>query len=49
MRSEKIRTYNVPQDRVTDHRIKKSWHGVEKIVQEGELDSLLEDLAAALD
>ncbi len=45
-RSEKIRTYNFPQGRVTDHRIKLTLHKIDSIMN-GELDELIDSLTAA--
>lgn len=42
-RCEKIRTYNFPQDRLTDHRVKKSWHDIEGIM-DGKLDPIIKNL-----
>jgi peptide chain release factor 1 len=44
-RSEKIRTYNFPQDRVTDHRINASFHNLPRVL-DGELDALIDAVSA---
>ena len=41
-RAEKIRTYNFPQNRLTDHRIGKSWHNLEEIIENGKWDKVLQ-------
>lgn len=45
-RSEKIRTYNFPQDRLTDHRIKENWHNINQIM-EGNLEPVITKIKEA--
>ncbi len=46
-RAEKIRTYNFPQDRLTDHRIKKSWKNLQEIIK-GKLSHVIDELEKQL-
>lgn len=43
MRNEKIRTYNFPQDRLTDHRLGQSWHNL-PVRMEGQIDDIIKDM-----
>jgi peptide chain release factor 1 len=46
-RSEKIRTYNFPQSRVTDHRAQLSWHNLDELL-DGNIRGMLEEIRLAV-
>lgn len=48
MRAEKIRTYNYPQNRVTDHRINESWYELDRIM-EGDLEKVFKMVAEKME
>lgn len=45
-RGERIRTYNYPQGRITDHRVNSTKHGIERMMSGELLNELIEELAA---
>ncbi len=47
-RAEKIRTYNFPQNRITDHRIKKSFHNLEEVISQGKWDKIFKKTSQLL-